>query len=386
MAVGTAVTGPLAFVDDITSMNTNIKDAVNSNEKICFFSNRKKQPLNESKCYLLPVNTKPVDGIPIQYVNGQRVTVVSEAKCLGDIFNSKGDMNDLVRDRVRKGTVCVVNAIALCPNQSVGKFAINSLLTLYKAVFLRTVLDNSETWCYLSEKNIQKLSSIQMKYIKRMLHCPRGTSNAFLLLELGILPVEEEIALRHFTFLHHILCLPDNDMVKIVFEQQALYVCEKNWRNHITLLLLKYKLLQDFSAISKMSKNEWKTKVTKAVSKYALTALNLKCFTQSKTAYLCPYKDLVKQPYIDSLHPNDARMWLQLRGGIYDLKSDCPFIYEDLVCRGCGGGVEDFEHVANHCSDIPRTRDSINKVVLDELSIKEGLARFRFFHSLIEEE
>ena len=171
MAIGLAVIGPLAFVDDITSMNTNNKDAVNSNKKICFFSNKKKQPLNESKCYLLPVNTKPVDGIPVQYVNGERVTVVSEAKCLGDIFNSKGDMSDLVRDRVRKGTICVVNAIALCPNQSVGKFAINSLLTLYKAVFLRTVLDNSETWCYLSEKNIQQLSSIQMKYIKRMLHC-----------------------------------------------------------------------------------------------------------------------------------------------------------------------------------------------------------------------
>ena len=79
-------------------------------------------------------------------------------------------------------------------------------------------------------------------------------------------------------------------------------------------------------------------------------------------------------------------MWLQLRGGIYDLKSDRPFMYEDLVCRGCGGGVEDFEHMANHCSGIPRSWDFINKVALDDLLIKEAVARFRFFHSLIEEE
>ena len=197
--------------------------------------------------------------------------------------------------------------------------------------------------------------------------------------------MEEEIAVRHFTFLHHVLCLPDDDMVRIVFDQQAVYLFEKNWRNHLTSLLLKYELPQDLSEISKMSKNEWKAKVIKAVKKYALKILNLKCFRQSKTAYLCPYEDLIQQSYVDFLHPNDARMWLQLRCGIHDLKGNRPFLYSDLVCRVCGGGVEDFDHVANHCIAIPRSHEYINKDDLDEQSIKEGLARFRFFRTLVDE-
>ena len=387
VAVGPVVIGPMAFVDDITSMNSNVKDAVTSNEQICFFSDKKKQPLNEKKCYLLPINLNSKDAIPIQYVNGQRVAVKSSVECLGDIFNTKGNYDDLVSERIRKGTICLVNAVSTCPNQSMGKFAITSMLTLYKAVFLRTVLNNSEAWCYMSEKNLEKLGRIQMKYLKRMLHCPRGTSNTFLLLELGLLPIEEEIAIRQLMFLHHVLNLSDDDKVKMVFNQQDKFPFEKNWRNYVMTLILKYKVkTSDLQSISKMSKGAWKSIVHDAVTKYSLQNLNLKGFAQSKTAYLCPYENLERQVYIDALHPNQVRMWLQLRGGIYDIKGNRPFQYGDSVCRGCGAAVEDFEHVANYCVEIPRSNDSFNLSDSNELSsVKEVLARFSSFKDLVED-
>ena len=206
-----------------------------------------------------------------------------------------------------------------------------------------------------------------------------------MLLELGLFPIEDEIAVRHFSFLHHVLRLDDEDMVKIVFKQQVTFEFEQNWRNHIMSLLQKYDLNHELSDIAQMSMQTWKVEVHKAVTKYVLKVLNRKCFNQSKTAYLCPYKDLTKQAYIDFLHPNDARMWLQLRSGIFDLKGNRPYKYNDEVCRGCNAGVEDFDHVGNYCVGIPRSRHLILQGDLDDEQIREGLARFRSFKDLVEE-
>ena len=135
-----------------------------------------------------------------------------------------------------------------------------------------------------------------------------------------------------------------------------------------------------------MSTDAWKSIVHDAVSKYSLHKLNLKGLAQSKTAYLCPYENLQRQVYIDILHPNQVRTWLKLRGGIYDIKANRPYQYKDTVCRGCGAAVEDFEHVANHCVEIPRSNSSFNLSDLDELSsVKEVIARFRAFEELVEE-
>ena len=128
------------------------------------------------------------------------------------------------------------------------------------------------------------------------------------------------------------------------------------------------------------------TAVYNAVTKYSLQNLNMKGFALSKTAYLCPYDKLERQVYVDALHPNEARMWLQLRGGIYDIKGNRPFQYADSVCRGCGAAVEDFEHVTNYCVEIPRSNDSFHLGDSNELpSVKEVLARFRLFNDVVED-
>ena len=386
MAIGTAKIGPLAFVDDLTTINTNIKAAVSSNLSVCFFSDRKKQPLNETKCYLLPINVKPIDAVPIQEVNGQIITVKSEVECLGDIFNSKGDYSDLIKDRFRKGYVCLINAMALCSNQSMGKYAISSLITIYTTVFLPTVLFNSETWSNLINKDLEKLSSIQMKFLKRMLHCPRGISNSFTLLELGLLPIEDEISVRQLMFLHHIINLADGDTVKNVFEQQSCYPYEQNWRKHILSLLVKYNLTEDIPSIRDLSRSVWKTRVSKAITKYVLQKLNRGCMAQSKTAYLGLYKELEEKSYVRDLPPQKARTWFQLRGGIYNIKGNRPFQYVDLTCRGCKDGVEDFDHVVNNCPKIRRNELVLKLGELEEDPLNELLARIRFFEDLISQE
>ena len=223
-----------------------------------------------------------------------------------------------------------------------------------------------------------------MKYLKRMLHCPRGTSNSFILLELGLLPIIELICIKQLMFLHHIMKLPENDTVYKVFQQQGCYPYEHNWRNHIMAVLKQYSLPQDLNVVQNMSRWQWRGVVINAVSKYALRELNQQCLGQSKTAHLCPYQRLEPKQYVKSLPPQDTRTWLKLRGGVYDLKANRPYQYTDTACRACGLKTEDFDHIANNCAEIPRNEEEIYIGDLDEMSLKEVLARFRSFKMKIE--
>ena len=160
--------------------------------------------------------------------------------------------------------------MAECNDASMGKFALNSILLLYKTVFLKTVLFNSETWNNLNKNDISKLSSIQNKYIKWMLHTPRGTCTSFTLLELGLLPVSSEIEYRKLCFLHHILNLPDDDPVKEAYEDQKLYSCEPNWYNEVCVLLGKYGIEVNEGNIRSLSKKKWKGIIHDAITQNAL--------------------------------------------------------------------------------------------------------------------
>ena len=67
------------------------------------------------------------------------------------------------------------------------------------------------------EPEFKKLSVIQLKFFKKVLMAPRSTPNAAVLLELGILPIKEEVNKRRLGFLHHILNLEPEDAVQRMF-------------------------------------------------------------------------------------------------------------------------------------------------------------------------
>ena len=161
MAIGTHTIKSLAYVDDIATINKNIREVRQTHNEVCFFATKKNLPLNEKKCYVLAINCKQNDPIPVLKVNNREVEHKDSVEYLGEVFNSRGDNKDLILSRVRKGTICLTNAIALCCDALMGEYAIKSLLLIYKTVFIPTVLYNSETWCKLSKNEMQQLESLQ---------------------------------------------------------------------------------------------------------------------------------------------------------------------------------------------------------------------------------
>ena len=243
-----------------------------------------------------------------------------------------------------------------------GGYAIESLLLLYAVVFIPGTLYNSETWNHLSKNDISRLQASQNKYLKWMLHTPRGTSTAFTLLELGILPINREIELRKLNWLHHILNLPIDDPVLRVYHEQKKYVAEPNWFNEVSGLLREHNINYEEDDIKIMPKCSWKRITKSAVHETTLRALNLECKSQSKTADAPTYHTLAKQNYFSQLTPSKARTLFQIRAGVFDIKSNRPYQYDDESCRVCQIENETLDHIVNRCSQVDRDTIPTNNV------------------------
>ena len=136
--------------------------------------------------------------------------------------------NSLIDDRVGRGIQCIRSTVAECGALTLGQYAIQSLLLMYKTMLVQTVIFNSETWCNLNKENENKLKVVQMKYLKRIMHTPQSTSNVAIQIELGVKPILNEIHSRQLKFLHHILNLEEEDPVKMVYNEQKKFHFEKN--------------------------------------------------------------------------------------------------------------------------------------------------------------
>ena len=58
------------------------------------------------------------------------------------------------------------------------------------------LLYNAETWAKLKTTHMTKLETVQNNFYKRLIGIPRGTPNAAISEELGIMPVEYKIQLK----------------------------------------------------------------------------------------------------------------------------------------------------------------------------------------------
>ena len=113
---------------------------------------------------------------------------------------------------------------------------------------------------------------LQMRLLKKMVGAPTSTTNSFLLLELGVLPIDAEIHKRQLMYLHRILALPDDDPVHQMFVNMMALdgQGEANWWSGVKLLITKYNL-PSLEEIKCMKKEAYKRLVNESVELEAET-------------------------------------------------------------------------------------------------------------------
>jgi hypothetical protein len=270
----------------------------------------------------------------------------------------------MVDDRIKSGNACVVNIFSIVQDTTFGCHTIETILLLYNSLFLATVLYNSQSWSSLSKKETEKLKICQMSFLKRIVKAPRSAPNAVVLLELGVLPIEYEIYSKKLMFLQHILKLDFTDPVRRVYYEQMNYVNEKNWANEVKYIKEQVNVNLDDETIRDMNKSMWKTRVHKAINEAAKIKLNCDCNRLKKVNR--QYAELKTQEYLLKLPAENARIAFAYRSGTSDIKCDRHYMYEDLVCRACGEGEEDVNHIVNLCKETALERDNVSLDVESE--------------------
>ena len=369
VSVGSTIISSLLYVDDVIDMSTSVEDYLQAHQNALLFKKRKKVKHSGTKCFSMIMNEKPKDEKPplLMLDAVSHVILTAVITYLGDVFNSSGNNDGLIADRVKRGTKAMITIASLMAETDVGIHHISIMLLLYHALFLSTILFNSGTWSNLRKKDLESLRTLQLKYLKRSIGVASSTANAFVFLELGVLPIEFEIEKRQLMYLHRILQLQSEDPVLKVFHEQRRMneAGEKNWWSGVEPCLRKYSLPLDLNVIKTMSKDCFAKKVKTAITETALHQLVSECQSLKKTSKL-QYEDLKLQHYMMHLFPSQARTVFKWRSETLDLKTHLTYKYADTVCRNCKGEDETPNHALN-CGFENRMEAEIEILELGEL-------------------
>ena len=183
----------MEFVDDIANPSSSRQTAVLSNKFLENIQHEKRVNFSAEKCELLKINSICNDGL---FLNAEVIQSVRKVRYLGDVFSDKGYNSELCKDRHNKMKGTITELFALSEGIKFGTKQIESLLSLYKTVFLPRLVYNCEAWSGLTIKNLKTLKSSQLHYLRKIFEVSKGVPTAALYLELGVLPISFEIELK----------------------------------------------------------------------------------------------------------------------------------------------------------------------------------------------
>ena len=213
------------------------------------------------------------------------------------------------------------------------------------------------------------MTTLQLKFLKRVIGVSSSTANSFVFLELGVLPIEHEIAKRQIMYLQRILKLEDGDPVSEMFwNLKSLHEAgEKNWWTEVVTKMDKYNLDVDLEGIKKMSKGVFARKVNKRIMETAHAELLVECNSLTKTSGI-QYHEFKTQDYLLKLFPGESRTIFKWRSRTLDVKCHLTYKYKDAICRRCKNADETPDHVINCGSDELIAVDDVTE--LNELDVE----------------
>ena len=183
----------MEFVDELADPNRDKQSALASNVVLQAIQHEKQLTFSAEKCELLKINSK--DDTCLK-VNGRSMKQVDIACYLGDHFNRQGNNSDLCEERVTKAKDTIIELCSLCKGINTENKQIETMLLLYKPVFIPRLIYNCEAWSNLTPKDYLTLQASQLTYLRNVLEVSKATPIAAMYLELDILPVRYEIEMR----------------------------------------------------------------------------------------------------------------------------------------------------------------------------------------------
>ena len=295
---GVADVPPLEMVDDILTISKCSITSIAMNATVNAFLENKKLKLSQGKCCVIHVG-KVKEKCHELKAHGEKMHQVESAKYLGDIIHKSGKVTTNLAERRVKAAASSSIIRAILQDIPLGKYRTEIGLELRQAMFINSVLYNSETWHGLKPTDITELELIDKQLLRFICKAHAKTPVEFLYLETGALPISFIISSRRLNYLHTILNRNSCELLNRVYCAQR---DNPSPGDFVELIKKDFDTIEEtFSEphIKQMSKDQYKLYVKKKIHSAALKHLKQ---IQEKHAKVrdIEYSKLSRQLYLSS--------------------------------------------------------------------------------------
>ena len=113
IAIGTCIISSLAFVDDMLDVSVAAEESETSHLHASAFSFKKKLRYSPPKCEGMVINGKKGEVLPCMFLEEEMIKHVLHLKYIGDVFQQNGKNDELIKDRLGRGTKVILKIDAV---------------------------------------------------------------------------------------------------------------------------------------------------------------------------------------------------------------------------------------------------------------------------------
>ena len=371
---GLTEVGMLVFMDDInttTQQANNIKSSIRNCRRMEI---EKKYTFGMKKTKYMIIDEKyPYEKIEEELEKGivQRTT---EYKYVGIYLNEKGNLT-LHKEKMDERAMDNYREImAMGSFREVGGEFLRVRLMLFEKCWMPAVTNGIHAWTLLTDKDIDDIEQIQVKYLKRLCGLPASTPTAALIMELGIWPATEAIQYLSAMLYHELITSDNQRVASSIIKEQSMKVMKNSLPNRVQ------EMMKDigckFEDIKNLKKSTWKKKVKDAMRNRIDSRLKEKMKDKTKSRFAVTENFGEAKTYISQHTGYNAIDILKIRLNMADTKSNFKSKYKNHYCPKCKTDTDTAEHIVRCFTDVNPT-EIYNTKSEEWLNILEGYKKYK---------
>ena len=341
----------LAMIDDVMGMAICGDQSIELNAIINSKMESKKLRLSHDKCYKIHICKKSDTCSQVLRVHDNEMKTVSQATYLGDVLCEKGTIDETINKRSQKALGIISQINSILSTVSLGSFHFDIAMVLRDALFVNSVMVNSEVWHNVQMKHVLSLEQSDLNLMKKILNSHSKTASEAYYLELAKYPLRFTLSKRRLMYLWHLLHRDTNELIYKIYQAQKLNENRGDWVKILNEERFRYGIVESDEEISQLSKNKFKKVVQEKIQKFANKYLHDLAKTHKKSAKI-ENKKFVRQLYFADrrFSREDIQLLFALRTRTINVKQNFKSQYENMNCRICKveNSLEDEEHIL-HC-------------------------------------
>ena len=356
----------LQMIDDILIVSKCGVQALELNAALNAFIEGKKLRMSQEKSHNLHVSKVRKRCDLKLKVHEDEMERTDSFIYLGDKVTENGSVEETIKLRKVKSIGIRSQICSILKNVTLGAFYIKTALILRESMFVNGIITNSESWNFISLKQMKSLEDEDSRLWSSIFASPKCTNRVIYYLETATLPLRYILSKRLFLYFWHILSRPDHELISRVYKAQQLRPVRHDHCLRIKEEKERYGITLSDQEIQNMSKNKFKRYISDKIEKYAFTQLILSAKNQSKCQFILKNIDIADikiQQYLicEDLMKEEQILLFSLRSQTFPVKSNYKYLHKDnMICRACHlpETVENEIHFSETCPVFSDERGS----------------------------